>query len=222
MKPLLFIFLAFLSTGLFAQPIQLENLTYGKKDSRNIFIGDNIFKVVSKEPIVRLKYDTILTDAQLHQDTLTIHPIYTVHLPERKSNWEGKNDELTISFLTATGKEDIKFYLKKLPYAFPAIMTQPANAKVDKESLISSKKVEIITATPDQEGFFKNYKVQEFELLINNKSYKVSENELNKDVVAAIKRAQSGDKITLQQVQTINYVTNRKLNFIGPTIYVLK
>ena len=101
-------------------------------------------------------------------------------------------------------------------------MALPKNAKVDKESLITSKKVEIATATPDNENFFKNYKVQGFELVVNNTSYKVSGNELNKDVLAAITAAQSGDKITLQQVQTINDVTNRKVNFIEPITYVLK
>ena len=115
----LFIFFAFLSTGLFAQSIQLENLTYGKKDSQNIFVGGNFFKIISKEPIVRFVFDKALTEVQLSQDSLTISPIYRVHLPEQTSNWDGKNDELTISFFTATAREDIKFYLRKLPHAFP-------------------------------------------------------------------------------------------------------
>jgi hypothetical protein len=147
MKPLLFILSAFLWLSVTAQTIQLENLTYGKKDSRTIFQGSNFFKIISKEPIVKLVYDTTLTDVQLNEDSLTISIIYTVHLPKRTSNWDGKNDELTISFLTENGKEEIKFYLKKLPPAFPAIMAQPENAKVDKESLISSKKVEIVTSS---------------------------------------------------------------------------
>ena len=159
---------------------------------------------------------------ELSQDSLTINPIYKVHLPERISNWDGKNSELTVSLITAAGKEDIKFYLKKLPHAFPAIMALPENAKVEKDSLIASKKVEIVTATPDHEGFFKNYEIQEFELLVDNTSYKVSGNYLSTEILAAIKNARVGDKITLQHVRTINYITNRKVNFIGPTTYVLK
>ena len=85
-----------------------------KKIAGIYFVGGNFFKIISKEPIVRFVYDKALTEVQLSQDSLTISPIYMVHLPEQTSNWDGKNDELTISFLTATGKEDIKFYLKKL------------------------------------------------------------------------------------------------------------
>ena len=80
----------------------------------------------------------------------------------------------------------------------------------------------IATSTPLHEDFFKNYKIQEFELLVNSTSYKVLGSELSKDVLMAIKTAQSGDKIVLQQVLAIDHITKRKLNFIVPTIYVLK
>ena len=222
MKPLLLVIVTVFSTFSFAQNIQLENLTYGKKESRFIFVVDNVFKISGKDPVVGLEYDKSLVDVTLKQDSLTIQPIYKVHYPDRTSNWDGKNNELIISFLTATGKEDIKFQLKKLPHPFPAILAQPEYAEVDKESLVSSKKVEIMTTTPDHEGFFKNYKILELEVLVNNISYKISGDGLNDDVLTAIKGARSGDKISLQQVKTIDDVTNRKINFLGPTIYVLK
>jgi hypothetical protein len=222
MKPLLLILPSFLWLSATGQSIQLENLTYSKKDSRAIFVLDNVFKVTSEEPILSLEYDKSLTDVELHGDSLTIRPVYKVHYPERKSSWDGKKNELLISFITKSGKQDIKFYLNKLPHAFPSIMAQPENTKVDKELLLSSKKVEIATATPDHERFFTNYKVQAFELLVNNQSHKVSGSELNKDALAALTAAKSGDKITLQQVQTIDEGTTRKINFVGPTTYVLK
>ena len=222
MKPLVFVLTVFLSVSVPAQTIQLENLTNDKIDSRNIFLGGNFFRITSKEPIIGLEYDKTLIDVQLIRDSLTINPIYKVHLADRTSNWDGRNSELTISFITATSKEDIKFYLKKLPHAFPAIMAQPENSRVDKEALITSKKIEIITATPDLENFFSNYKVQKFELVVNNKTYKVAGNELDEKAVTAITLTHSGDKIILQQVETINDRTSRKVTFIGPTVYELK
>jgi hypothetical protein len=108
-----------------------------------------------------------------------------------------------------------------LPWAFPSIAAQPERAVVNKENLISNKKVSISVTSPDTEGYWSNYKVQQFQLKLNDKTFQVTGDQLNDEIVTAITSAKSGDKIMLQEVKTFDNVTQRTIQF-GPTTYVLK
>jgi hypothetical protein len=77
MKPIAFIFCALLSSGLLAQSVKVENLTYGKKESMLVFGGDNFFRVISKEPVVNVEYDKSLAEINLKNDSLSIMIFYT-------------------------------------------------------------------------------------------------------------------------------------------------
>jgi hypothetical protein len=221
MKPLLSVLIAFVCFRTSAQTFQLENLTYGKKDGRFVFAGENFFRFSSKEPISTLEYDHSLANIDLRNDSLIIHVIYSVNIKQKKSNWDGKN-ELEVAFILKNGDRIyVPFFYKNLPYAFASIAAQPARAKVDKASIIKSGKVEISITGPDTEGFFANYKVQKFQLSVNDKTFELTGDQLSDEAVSAIALAQSGDTLTLRNVDSFDDVTKKNLRFI-PTIYFLK
>jgi hypothetical protein len=221
MKPLLSVLIVFVCFGTSAQTFQLENLTYGKKDSRFVFAGENFFRFSSKEPISSLEYDHNLANIDLRNDSLIIHVIYSVNIKQKKSNWDGKK-ELEVAFILKNGDRIYApFFYKNLPHAFASIAAQPARAKVDKASIINSRKVEISITGPDTEGFFANYKVQKFQFAVNDKTFELTGDQLSDEAVSAIAQAQSGDTLTLRNVDTFDDVTKKNLRFI-PTIYFLK
>jgi hypothetical protein len=221
MKPLLFIIAVLLSSELCAQAIKLENLNYEKKESKIIFGGKSVFKITSSEKITLLEYDKSLATINIHNDSLIIDVIHQVKFPERTSNWDGKNRELPVVFSTKNHKQIITFQYGKLVYAFPSIAEQPERATVDKANILANKKVAITTAGLDTIGYFKNYKVQQFKLVLGDKTFEVTGDELSDEMLAAIASAKTGDMITLQEVNTFNKITGKKLKF-GATVYVLK
>jgi hypothetical protein len=222
MKPMLLFLPAFLFLQTSAQTIKLENLTYGKKESRVVFTGENYFRLISKEAVGGFQYDKSLADIELRNDSLIIHVFHSVKFPERKSNREGKNDELKVAFLMKTGDRiNTVFPYKKLPYAFASIGAQPERAKVDKTSILNSKKVEISVTGTDTESFFANYKVQQFQLSIKDKTFQITGNQLSEEALSAIALAQSGDTLTLRNIDSFDDVAQKKLRF-GPTLYFVK
>jgi hypothetical protein len=221
MKPLLFITSALLSFGLFAQPIKLENLTYGKKVDISLFGGENLFKVISEEKITISGYDKSLATITFDSNILKIDIIHRVKYPERKSNWDGKNSELPVVFSTKTGEQTIVFKYKRMPLGFVSLAGNPERGTIAKNDIPSNKKITISTTTPDTIGYFTDFKVQKFQVLINDKTFSVIGDELSDEALVAIAAAKTGDKLTLQEVDAFNDVVGKKLKF-GTTIYTLK
>lgn len=87
MKLLLLALIILVSLRTSAQTFQLENLTYGKKDSKVVFAGENFFRVISKYSFSGLEYDKSLADIELRNDSLIIHVIYSVNIQQKRSNW---------------------------------------------------------------------------------------------------------------------------------------
>jgi hypothetical protein len=222
MESFLFIVASLFSSALFAQTIKLENLNYEKKESKIIFGGKSVFKINSSEKITLLEYDRSLATININNDSLIIDVIHRVNYRGKTSNWDGKNRQLPVVFSMKNHKQIVTFQYGKLVHAFPSIAEQPERASVDKANILANKKVSITTAGLDTIGYFKNYKVQQFRLVLNEKTFEVTGDELSGEILAAIVSAKTGDKLIIQEVNTFNNITGNALKFTGSTAYVLK
>ncbi|HEX8333954.1 MAG TPA: hypothetical protein VF622_15145 [Segetibacter sp.] len=192
-----FFLLSLLVSSIFvsAQPVDVVNLIVNNKESKTAYIGvDNFYRIRNFD-----KYKSIVPhpQAKLLNDKLLI-----------RAQSVGT---FSVTFVTKKGaKEQVSFNVKRVPYPLIAI-GEHTRTSIDKSYLLNNKRVSIITSEIN-DPFFEGYKVQAFIAELNGQTFTLQGNEFSDDLLAAIQKAEPGNKLTISSVKAFNADLDRHFN----------
>jgi hypothetical protein len=199
----LFALLAFITAiKLSAQKIEFKNLTVSDENSKTIYLDiENKFKIAGF--IEQLHAASNNLSYTLHEDTLILVPVTRGYI--------------MLSFATKYGTQQILFTAKELP--MPALsIGGETNKLIPKAVCLNNGQISL----QKNDLFFENYKVDSSVININGQTFTVDGDKLPDELLAAINKAKSGDKLQFTYVSAVNPKNGMRITNPGKVSYELK
>jgi len=186
----------------FGQKIELKNLMVSDQNSKFIYLGiENKFKLL--DTTVHINAAPGIIVHVLHKDTLVLIP--------RQAG------SMILSFATKYGTQEIIFTAKPIP--LPAISVGgETSVLMSKTAILENKEIAIQKTDP----FFENYKVDSSVVNINGQTFRFKSDKLPGELLMAIEKAKSGDRLEFTYVRAVNPGRGRTISREGKISYELK